>query len=218
MKNQICSVLFFFALTSFASMTFANTELVQNKDVVTITGTSKQSMIVSALVYYVPAYKYQFEDVSYEKQSKIESACSFSEDVTKATGNDVAKNISTKVSENGTYSVSFALTAMRGKCPYVLETTYLNFKDLHVFEQFNLHSDASINRQNNLNRNYQMTFDKFAEQKEMYCDYSSNEEVNLCVKSDGAAFDSVDYRLEANATTYHFDVHASKPIGAALSN
>lgn len=199
MKLVLNPLLVLVATVTLSSLAQAKTALVLSSSDITISGSLKASTKIDALSYYVPAYKMV--------DGKKPAACLFAEDELAVNDTDKFVNQKAVRSANG-YSLSIPTTGMRGKCPYVLDTTYISIQDgQKVQETYKLQTSLSITEENNLigAEPLEDQAPDFSALGSVYCDYESPDSIVVCSDKDNFLPEPV-YAVSSKPKAYTFDV------------
>jgi|GEM_PF-1891015 hypothetical protein len=198
MKTSIFLLILLALAISNLAQAETKTPVTYSTDKMKISGTARQSTAVSAIVFYTPLF-------NFDKKLSAKD-CEFQEDHWSPNGPDRNVVIKTTVQNNGQYVLEIPAEGQRAKCPYVLDSIYLNYEDGDVTQTLSLLSERNISKQNESLSDIGETFEvkDFSSLKELFCEFKSEFSTGFCYSID----DSIDlqYGIANKGVNYTLDI------------
>lgn len=153
-------------------------------------------------MFYIPLFNFD--------KKLSEKDCEFTEDRWKPNGPDRNVTIKSERQADGSYSLKIPVEAQRGKCPYVIDSMYLNFENKNdttqVSQALNLVTARNLKKQREIMSDIgePMPVTDLSELKAIYCEFVSDFEIGLCDAEDG--FIATSYGIANKGVNYHVDI------------
>ncbi|MFV8258633.1 hypothetical protein ACNQKP_12545 [Bdellovibrio bacteriovorus] len=176
----------------------AETRLQPSSEGHLIQGQAPVSTQISAMAFYSPAFTFN---------KKLDaSVCKFAEDRMSPAGHDRTLVIKAQRQEDGRYAVKVPTAGLRGACPYVLTSVYLDLNDAKVSQNLSLSTEKEIQQTRDALSDITELdpVTPFDQVEAIYCEFESEFEIGLCHVADGLP--EMSYKISDTATSYTLDV------------
>jgi len=191
---------------SVGPIALAETAFVSSSEQFRIEGSAPTTTEISALVFYIPLFNFD--------KKLSEKDCEFTEDRWKPNGPDRNVTIRSERQADGSYTLKIPAEAQRGKCPYVIDSMYLNFENKNdttqVSQALNLVTARNLKKQREIMSDIgePMPVADLSELKAVYCEFVSDFEIGLCDAADGSI--AISYGIANKGVNYRVDIKDSR--------